>query len=482
MGAFAVLFSTWVVAGPTIQNFDFSQGTKQWQGQGFVLSRSGELTSKNAARGLGLLYRTFTVPEGTGTLHFRAGAVSEGNRSDRHLDVYLEAAGRRIIPKQLKTANGYRSWTSLLPVEEDSLREYMWPVADYQGRTVRIVIVDNNPREGHFVQCSGFSLREVNALQKELIRKEMRALTTKHRLTTMSGYSSPHFMAYSNAGEKFTIDQLKRCELLYGLFFDHFRTKGFSVHRPTEKMMVTIFDSQKGFEACLGWPVPSTITGLYHLKTNRLVVYDYGNNRALKAHEAKGQKTARQAGSDLQKMLVSGALIRKVDSIRSLANISTIMHETAHQLSFNCGLISRNRDVPLWLAEGLACYCEATEKGAWKGIGKLNPVRLQTLAKAMNGKSKLLPVQELLQGDTWFRGPQGRKNAAVGYAQSWALFRMLMEEQPRSFRLYLDLISKRRTDDHRMADFVEIFGSNLKQFDKRHREYIQEMVRRASVR
>jgi len=55
----------------------------------------------------------------------------------------------------------------------------------------------------------------------------------------------------------------------------------------------------------------------------------------------------------------------------------------------------------------------------------------------------------------------GIQRVLIGYAQSWALFRMLMEEQPRAMRQYFELIHPRRTPDHRLADFVEVFGTDL---------------------
>jgi hypothetical protein len=64
----------------------------------------------------------------------------------------------------------------------------------------------------------------------------------------------------------------------------------------------------------------------------------------------------------------------------------------------------------------------------------------------------------------------------VGYSQSWALFRLLMEERPRALRRYLALVYPRRTPDHRLADFAEAFG-DLTALEKRYQEYLREVVR-----
>ncbi len=152
------------------------------------------------------------------------------------------------------------------------------------------------------------------------------------------------------------------------------------------------------------------------------------------------------------------------------------MHEVTHQLSFNCGLLNRNGDVPAWLAEGLACYCESTDKGAWQGIGEPNANRAATLVKALRGTAPLPPVRRLIEDDEWLRSARTTDQILVGYAQSWALFTMLMEQQPRSLRKYLALIESRRTADHRLADFTEVFDTNLDKLDANYHTYIRNVV------
>ena len=49
----------------------------------------------------------------------------------------------------------------------------------------------------------------------------------------------------------------------------------------------------------------------------------------------------------------------------------------------------------VWLAEGLACYCEATESGEWQAIGAPNSGRIRDLARA---QGKFIPLQTLVKG------------------------------------------------------------------------------------
>jgi len=151
------------------------------------------------------------------------------------------------------------------------------------------------------------------------------------------------------------------------------------------------------------------------------------------------------------------------------------MHEVAHQLSFNFGLVNRQGDVPFWVAEGLACYCEATDQGGWQGIGESNPERVMALAAQVRGNGPLIPLQTLVTSDNYHGDA---RVALLAYGQSWALFRMLMEERPRELRRFLTAIYPRRTPEHRLADFTDAFGVDLARLETRYQAYIREVVER----
>ena len=83
--------------------------------------------------------------------------------------------------------------------------------------------------------------------------------------------------------EKFIAAQLEHSELMYQQFVNHFRVKGFRLREPATRLMVAVFSSHDGLEAYVGQPTPALMTGIYHPLSNRLVVYDFGRNRALVA-------------------------------------------------------------------------------------------------------------------------------------------------------------------------------------------------------
>src|SRR5262249_30700544 len=148
------------------------------------------------------------------------------------------------------------------------------------------------------------------------------------------------------------------CETIHADFFRHFRRRGFDAREPAEKLMVAIFDTQKGFSAYAGVEMASAVTGLYHTPSNRLIVYDYGTNRDFLEGKRRGEELVRGSRSDLERERLSVHVSRHFRDRRDDTNVSAIMHEVAHQLSFNAGLLSRTGDTPAWLVEGLAVYCE----------------------------------------------------------------------------------------------------------------------------
>jgi hypothetical protein len=477
-----------------LPNLAFETGRlTNWDGQGFYLTpaagrgpgRAFAVCSSDCGTTgrTGVLHRTFVVPADAGVLRFAAAAYRPaGSQATSELDVVLEAANRSYPSRQVRTASGWQPASVLLPPGGDGrCREYQWDVAGLVGQTVRIAIVDKDSRPGCFVVCSGFRLLPREDLAAKEFAAAMLKLTREHKLGAMERFDSRHFIAITNADDEYTEERLTNCETIYALFFDHFRGQGFAVREPATKMMVAVFDTQEGFEAYLGTRMAAAVTGIYHRGTNRLVVYDCASNRALKAAKRAGEQEASKIAGGLLRQRVLGSVNRQARERRQDANVGTIMHEVAHQLSFNCGLLNRNGDVACWLAEGLATYCESTANNAWQGIGEPNPLRTGTLAAMVRDRVPFLTLPELVAGDAWIRQATSAEPVLQGYAQSWALFRMLMDERPQAFRKYLTLIYPRRTSDHRLTDFVECFG-DPSTFEARYHAYIRQLVREENRR
>jgi hypothetical protein len=492
--ALAVFLGSLLAAGDAQPaNLDFSAGTLAgWEGSGFTLlqppkghesngfavtSQEQGPTGKKA-----LLHRLIVVPPGAGVIRFSGFAVRPSQTpKNENLDIVLMASGRRLLPKKVRKDSFWEKAAGLLAREGSEAPVYVWPVADYVGQTLRIALVDEDNRPGCYVYCTGFEIIPANVFDGDEFGQFMLRLAQEKKLPQIIRYDTPHFMALSNADVGFSESRLGDCELLFLTFCDHFRRKEFTVHDPENKLMVAMFDSQAGFEAYLNKKMSPMVTGLYHLQSNRLVTYDYGQNSAYVSEKRKAEQQTQRLSTELGRRNNLEKLNRVAQDMRTRTNIGTIMHEVAHQMSFNCGLLDRRGDVPLWIAEGLACYCEATTNGAWQGIGELNPERLSGLSKFGRDPQKLIPLRALLSRDDWLRGQKDENRALLGYAQSWALFRMIMEEQPRAMQKYLEIIKPRRSAEARLADFAQAFGGDLTAMQTRHLDYIQNLIRHDSA-
>jgi Protein of unknown function (DUF1570) len=461
------------------ENLDFRKGSLAgWDGQGFVLTGGGEgkdyaVTSadEGSPTRKGMIRHVLTIPSGIVKIRFQAyAAVAEGNDPDKRLDVVLAGADQRPLKKTVRTGAGWITATQLLARWEGKPRDYEWNVADLAGQRLQIVIIDQDDRHGSHVYCSGFTLVPGDESQDNDFAQSMFALTKKHKLAPMARYDSKRFTAYSNASDSFTSLRLRQCEIFYDLFYNHFAKKGFAMHHPAQRLMLAVFDGPDGVDAYLGAKLPSGITGMYHPVTNRLLLYDLSENRALVAQKKKALDDANKIAAGAARTRFVDSVERHMDLTVKDVNLTTTMHEAAHQLSFNCGLLNRNNDMAIWLAEGLACYCEATESGEWQAIGAPNSGRIRELARA---KGKFIPLQILVKED-WRNG----QPILLGYAQSWALFHMLMQQRPQAMKAYLTQIYSRRTPDYRLADFRQAFGNDLNAFEQRYFAYLRELTER----
>jgi hypothetical protein len=395
----------------------------------------------------------------------------------QNLAITLEAAGGKIIPLRMRTADGWRPVSGVQPAEKGRPHEYLWRVSEYAGRHLRIVLTDADNRPSCYLVCSGFHLLSAEDFDVREFLAHMRRLEREHGLAPMTRHDSKHFLAIGNAADEYVRERLTDCETIYALFFEHFRRKGFPVREPGVPLMVAVFDTQAGLEAYLGRRMLAAVTGVYHPESNRLIVYDFASNRDFAQERKRGEEKIRQSSSNLDRQRLSGSFSRLAQLHRAGMNTSTVMHEVAHQLSFNSGLLERDSDVPLWLAEGLACYCEATTNGAWQGIGEANPQRAARLARSV-GDAGFVPLRRLVASDDWLRKAASTDEALLGYSQSWALFRMLMEQRPRALRTYLALLSSRRTPEHRLDDFLQAFGSDFAGLERDHHAYLLDVGRR----
>ncbi len=480
----AVLFLVNPVSASS--NFEFETGTlKSWYGNGFYVTTAdsggpslsfGMCSSDigNPSR-KGLRRYRFIVPHGATTISFQAFCnYPEGVEPDDQLDIHLMYK-KKVIPKYLKSDSGWERATGLLPRNDGQPREYFWEVSNYAGYTLEVVVMDHDERPGCYLFCSGFKILAGEDRETIAFNETMHQLQDDNELAPLQRFESTYFSCWSNANDIFTIRRLQNCDILYRLFYSHFRQRGFSLSQPPRKLRVVMFNSTLGFEAFIGEPMPPTITGIYHPKKNTLVLYDLHQNKLLAGLNKEALKRMKRIRRDREKIQFVRRIQRITGQLGDDNNLSTAMHEAAHHVSFNCGMLNRNGDVPIWLAEGLACYCESTDTGGWQGIGAPNTERVRALQRVVDGNGKWIQLRELIGSDAW---RLDRRTITLGYSQSWALFYMLMKKQPHNMRKYLKRIYNRRSNRSRISDFAACFGTDLRHLQVAYFSYMRPLVNR----
>ena len=119
---------------PAADNLDFHTGTLAgWEGEGFVIAPAGRhgptlecavcSSDCGPAGRKAMIHRTITIPPGAGVLRFTAHAVRGAKcPANDNLDVVLLAAGKRVIPKQVRKGADWQTAASILPAENGLAR------------------------------------------------------------------------------------------------------------------------------------------------------------------------------------------------------------------------------------------------------------------------------------------------------------------------------------------------------------------------
>lgn len=471
-----------------LENLAFQKGSLAgWEGHGFYLSagqgRGADATFGVSSSDAGSKMRTgqlrynFQVPARASRLTFQSyvshslGLVAERNG----LDVLLTGPDGKPAPKKVRVSDGWMSAPELLPPAQGQPREYSIDIGHLRNRAVQLVLADRDPRPGCYLYVTGFKMEEANAPAPALATfndrdfvAEMAKLQAANKLPAMRRYESKRFLGVGNADESFCQQRLRFCEIFYDLFMIHFQNRGFAVRHPSFKLPVAIMNSRDGFDAYFGQKMGGVL-GIYDPKSNRLIIYDVHHDDYIqKGKQAALDKTKNLKGTN--KTAQQSTIERQFRDFATDLNLTVVMHETAHQISFNCGLLNRNGDCPGWLAEGLACYCEAVDRGDFQAIGASNPERIEALKKA-KAKGRMIPLEKMIVQENW----RGSADVLTGYGQSWALYRMLMHQRPAQLKQYLTLIHGRQAPEHRKTDFVQCFG-DFAAFESQYNRYVDEMI------
>lgn len=234
-------------------------------------------------------------------------------------------------------------------------------------------------------------------------------------------------------------------EDLFLRFGHYFSSRGFAVPEPDFPLVAVVLNTREEFDRFLSQhqAVDQQVLGYYAPRSNRIITY-------------------RQT----------------VDDGGQLQDLSTIVHEAAHQTAFNTGIHTRFAACPLWVSEGLATMFEArgVHSSAWYGrIDERVHVQRLRLLLALAARKGEIDIAELVQHDGLFRS-----DADYAYSLAWGLTFYLAETRPREYFAYLRSTAGA---DHfaeygareRLEDFAAAFGGDFQDLNVRMWQYLRKL-------
>lgn len=324
--------------------------------------------------------------------------------------------------------------------------------------------------EGAMVQIMANTIksRESNDTPLERLDKDQLA----ERLLNEFGpdfqvYQAKHYVVVYNTTRKYAQWTSSLLERLQKGFLAYWKRKGCHVKELEAPLAVVIFGDKDTYMRYareeLGAAAGSAI-GYYSFQSNRITMYDLTGMQSLRRED-----TRRGSAHDITFML---------SQPEAAPLVATIVHEATHQIAFNCGLQTRYVDNPVWLAEGLAMFCETPDllsNRSWSGIGRVNYDRWNLYRNNANN-DKVQPLQSLIVNDDRFRNS---RTAVDAYAEAWAWTYFLATWHTDEFVAYMKEIAAKPllTSDNkkgRLADFTKHFGNDFAALEE---EFYRRMSR-----
>ena len=256
-------------------------------------------------------------------------------------------------------------------------------------------------------------------------------------------------------------------ERLYDSFSQFSTKQELKLPEPEFPLVVVMFANVKNYRAFSREELSSfdsSVIGYYSFQTNRMVCYDLSGEETYTEHRPSATKSK-----------IHRQILKRPEALKQVA---TLIHEATHQLAYNRGISVRYGDTPLWFNEGLALYFEtpdAHNKDGWKSVGKINPLRIGTVRKALpNWRSGTL--EALITNDALLRESE---TAEQSYANAWALTWFLIKTRRDQYAQYIQTINQKKPlfwdkPEDRLKDFEDAFGP----IEKLEKAFVRYMSRK----
>jgi len=257
-----------------------------------------------------------------------------------------------------------------------------------------------------------------------------------------------HFLVAHPRGQKDHWAQ--RFEEMYRSFAAYFSVRGFQLQQPPFPLIAIVWKSKEDFQrytARDGLKPTNDLLGYYSINTNRVTLFDVGDGRSNSA--------------DWQR------------------NLSTVIHEAAHQTAFNTGIHNRFCPPPRWVAEGLGTLFEArgvnNSRAYTSQSDRINRERFEQFKQYRATRRKSDSLMQLIASDRVFD-----RDGAAAYSEAWTLTFFLVETQPREYARYLARTGSRPAFTEypsaaRLSDFTGVFGSDFRMLDARFLRFVDSL-------
>ena len=247
----------------------------------------------------------------------------------------------------------------------------------------------------------------------------------------------------------------RKLETFYSAFFDRLAADGFDVRPPIAARLVWIaFDSRADFDRYVAMSECVNLAWLdcfYSGRTNRVAVI---RRDVVESNRGAGEALAADSSRDTDSPMAALAALAPDVGVGGDWFVP-VRHEAAHQLSFNCGLLTRGVTYPLWVSEGLATNFEL----GLPTDGGVNNARRDCVRQCVRS-GQAVPLDELI-GATCVQGSSAKCLRTYGFA--WAFFRFAYQRHREEFKRYLAALAEKRADcgdraTRLRAEFDRAFG------------------------
>ena len=245
--------------------------------------------------------------------------------------------------------------------------------------------------------------------------------------------------------------------------YEHFaKYLGVGMTELKEPMVVIIFTNEGDFVKYMTKNDPS-----YASRVNKPVgVYIHGTERNCAVFYDITQTDRTKTAADFKNMSPEDVVLQILAHPQGKSTLTTIIHEVAHQVSYNRGLFNRLGKSPTWAVEGLAMLFEAPvggpEVGGWKVTSDFGPNLRRIMEFQQYAGKKQNQGGIVLRNVVCLEDISGDTEGS--YALSWALFSYLYKCYPDRLAKYLYGTATTRRDSYtrsdRIADFEYCFTNN----------------------